>query len=224
MVADAEPVLLKPSPVDAAVGSADAGRSPVRSRIGPNAITRLAEALDSLHGVSDTQALFAAAGLESYLQDPPTEMVDERHVIALHRAGRRIYEQRAFSRIARLAGELTGDYVLANRIPRPAQRVLRPLPAGLAARVLVRAIGAHAWTFVGSGRFSYEARRGGMRLIIEDSPLARDEQADEPLCDYYTATFERIFRELVAPRTRVVETACAAMGAPSCVFDIRFRP
>ena len=224
MVVDGEPAPLKPSHRHAAAPGAGVRSSQVRFRIGPNAITRLAEALTALRGADDTQALFAAAGLEPYLQDPPTEMVDERDVMALHRAGRRIHGQRAFAPIARLAGELTGDYVLANRIPRPAQRLLKPLPATLAARVLVRAIRAHAWTFVGSGRFLFAARRGGMRLVIEDSPLACNEQADAPVCDFYTATFERIFRELVAPTTRVVETRCAATGAPSCVFEVSFRP
>jgi divinyl protochlorophyllide a 8-vinyl-reductase len=224
MVADVDPVPLKPSHPDAAAPGAGAPSSPVRFRIGPNAITRLAEALTALRGADETHALFAAAGLEPYLQDPPTEMVDERDVMALHRVGRRIYGQHEFAPVARLAGELTGDYVLANRIPRPAQRLLKPLPAVLAARVLVRAIRAHAWTFVGSGRFLFAARRGGVRLIIEDSPLARDEQADAPVCDFYSATFERIFRELVAPRTRVVETRCAATGAPSCEFEVSFRP
>lgn len=224
MVADGEPAPLKSPRLAVAASGAGARSSQVRSRIGPNAITRLAEALTTLRGGDDTRALFAAAGLEPYLQDPPTEMVDERDVMALYRAGRRIYGLRAFSPIARLAGELTGNYVLANRIPRPAQRLLKPLPAMLAARVLVRAIRAHAWTFVGSGRFLFKARRGGMRLVIEDSPLARDEQADTPVCDFYSATFERIFRELVAPTTRVVETSCAATGAPSCTFDVSFRP
>jgi divinyl protochlorophyllide a 8-vinyl-reductase len=202
----------------------DDGPAQAGSKIGPNAITRLAEAVTALHGAKATQALFDAAGLARHLLDPPTEMVSEDDVIALHRAGRRLYGLDSFTPIARLAGELTGDYVLANRIPRPAQRLLKLLPAPLAARLLVRAIGAHAWTFVGSGVFAFAPQSGGLRLTIEDSPLARDAQAEQPVCTYYTATFERIFRVLVSPQTRIVETACAAAGAPHCEFDVRFAP
>jgi divinyl protochlorophyllide a 8-vinyl-reductase len=221
---DPERGVREPSEGTSAASSGDDKRAPSVSKIGPNAITRLAEAVTTLHGADATQALFDEAGLARHLLDPPTEMVAEDDVIALHRAGRRLYGLDSFTPIARLAGELTGDYVLANRIPRPAQRLLKLLPAPLAARLLVRAITAHAWTFVGSGLFSFAPRSGGLRLTIEDSPLARDAQAEQPVCVYYTATFERIFRELVSPQTRIVETACAAAGAPHCEFDVRFAP
>ena len=193
-------------------------------RIGPNAITRLAEAIESLHGETAVRELFTAAGQAHHLEHRPAEMVDERDVIALHRAGRRRFGLTAFAEIARLAGRLTGDYVLANRIPSAAQRLLRPLPAALSARVLVKAIGAHAWTFVGSGEFGFKPRRGGLLLTIQDSPLARDERADQPLCDYYSATFERIFRELVSTQARVEEISCTATGAAACCFDVSYRP
>jgi divinyl protochlorophyllide a 8-vinyl-reductase len=42
------------------------------------------------------------------------------------------------------------------------------------------------------------------------------------VCDFYAATFERLYRELVDPRTTAVETACAAAGAAECVFELRF--
>jgi len=100
--------------------------------------------------------------------------------------------------------------------------VLKLLPAPFAARFLVRAIRAHAWTFVGSGRFAFSRRPGGMCLTIEDSPLARGARAEQPVCDYYTATFEQIFRVLVSPETRIVETACAAAGASRCAFEVSF--
>lgn len=223
MATGGEPVPVDRPHSEAAGRPSAEGLTPTGSRIGPNAITRLAEAVTALHGAQSSVELFAAADLARHLEDLPTEMVDERDVIALHRVGRQRYGLEDFADIARLAGELTGDYILANRIPRPVQRLLRPLPAVLAAPVLVRAISAHAWTFVGSGRFRYERRRGGLRLTIEDSPLARGESTDRPVCDYYSATFECIFKALVSPKTRVVESCCAATGAPHCQFDVRFH-
>jgi divinyl protochlorophyllide a 8-vinyl-reductase len=46
--------------------------------------------------------------------------------------------------------------------------------------------------------------------------------ADEPLCDFYAGTFERLFRVLVHPDTVVTETACQATGDASCLFEARW--
>ena len=72
--------------------------------------------------------------------------------------------------------------------------------------------------------FGFKPRRGGLMLTIKDSPLARGERADRPLCDYYSATFERIFRELVCPHTRVTEISCTATGASACCCSALARP
>jgi divinyl protochlorophyllide a 8-vinyl-reductase len=61
-----------------------------------------------------------------------------------------------------------------------------------------------------------------LRLTIAHCATCRGEQADEPLCDYYAATFERLFGTLVHPRTQVTEVECAAMGAPACLFELRW--
>jgi len=50
------------------------------ARIGPNAITRVAEALNARFG--SAVDVFADAGLAHYLAAPPEQMVDEREVIA----------------------------------------------------------------------------------------------------------------------------------------------
>lgn len=193
------------------------------ARIGPNAATRLAEALVTLDGEGAAAAVFEAAHLAHYLEDPPGQMIDENDVIALHRAGRQRYGDAAFMTVSRLAGELTGDYLLDNRIPRPAQQVLRLLPARLAGRALVRAITAHAWTFVGSGSFHHRPLHGGLLLVIEDSPLARQTSSEQPLCGYFASTFERIFRAIVSPTTRVRETRCMATGADCCEFAVSYK-
>ena len=166
--------------------------------------------------------VFRAATLDHYLASPPAEMVGEDEVLSLHRAlHAQVGGARARS-IGWVAGQRTGDYLLANRIPRFVQRLLKVLPARLAARVLVAAIKRNAWTFVGTGTFSAPA---GNPLVLEvtESPLCRGVRQDEPACDFYAGTFERLFSRLVHPQSRVVETACAAQGAPSCRFEVRWR-
>ena len=50
----------------------------LHDRIGPNSITRLAEALSAVEGANTASRLFAGVGLDAYLTDPPEDMVDER--------------------------------------------------------------------------------------------------------------------------------------------------
>jgi divinyl protochlorophyllide a 8-vinyl-reductase len=194
-----------------------AGASDV-GRIGPNAITRVAEAL----GPDRAATLFRAAGLEARLRAPPSRMVPEQDVTALHRALRSSLGEAQADDVARQAGRLTAAYLLAHRIPRPLQWLLRRLPARLAARILVAAIGRHAWTFAGSGRFRVI---GGwpLRLEIAGGPIARAMPSSTPVCGYYAATFETLFQALVSADTSVEEVSCEAMGSPSCLFELRWR-
>lgn len=188
-------------------------------RIGPNAITRVAEALNAARGSADD--IFAAAGLAHYLADPPEAMVDERDVTALQQTLRSQLDAETACRVAHDAGLRTGDYLLANRIPRPAQRILKLLPPGPATRMLLKAVGKHAWTFSGSGHFSYTIGRP-VSVSIQDCPLCRGSHAETPVCDFYRGAFERLFRTLVDPHTDVTETQCQAMGADACIFEMHW--
>ena len=187
------------------------------ARIGPNAITRVAEALRAAQGADATRALFDAAGLSRHLEHPPGHMVAEEDVVALHAALRATVP--GWRIVARDAGRRTGDYLLAHRIPRAVQAVLRLMPSRLAARMLSNAIARHAWTFAGSGRFSAHPGRPAL-LVIEGCPLARGAAAAHPVCDCYAATFERVFRALVHRRATATEIACEGTGAPACRFSI----
>lgn len=208
-------------------------------RIGPNAVTRLAEALDELHGPPVTDAVFGAAGLLRYRQAPPSAMVDEAVVTSLHAALRRTLTPEETATVARRAGALTGDYLLAHRIPAPVRALLRALPAPWAARLLVRAMASHAWTFAGSGAFSSVATSGRrvraegarpgvgpgrprLELAIRNCPLCRGASAPAPVCDYFAATFERLFVNLVSRTAQVHETRCQATGASACRFEVRW--
>jgi divinyl protochlorophyllide a 8-vinyl-reductase len=194
------------------------------ARIGPNAILQVADALRDACGAARTRQLFEAADLAAYLSEPPTGMVDEREVMRLHRVLRAELPPAELRGVVRAAGTTTGDYLLAHRIPRAAQRLLAVLPPSLASRGLLAAIRRHAWTFAGSGTFTDRpGDRGAGRPVevaIADCPLCRGAHAAAPICDYYAATFERLYRVLVAPGAIVVETACCARGDDACRFSI----
>ncbi len=190
-------------------------------RIGPNAITRVAEVLPPRVGSRATHDLFERAGLLRHLQQPPQQMVEEAEVRQLHRTLRETLGVDKARDVAAAAGRATADYLLAHRIPKPLQRVLRRLPAGLSARVLLAAITRNAWTFVGSGEF--KARVGQpVVLSIRHNPLCQGLQAAAPACDFYAATFERLFQVLVHRNSRVREVVCEACGDSECRFEIRW--
>lgn len=187
--------------------------------IGPNAITRVGEALTRFGGAGVADRVFEAAGLLAYRREPPTEMVPEGDVARLHATLFRLLPEPDARAVAREAGRLTGEYLLANRIPRLAQRLLRLLPSTLAAHLLCRAIARHAWTFAGSGAFRAIPGRPTV-LTLTGSRVSRALQTREPACDYFAATFERIFADLVSPRVRVTETECEAAGGRRCRFIV----
>lgn len=205
---------MRPCSIYAADLSAEA-RS---GQIGPNAIVRVAEALEA-EGSGLCEAVFRRAGLTRYLQTPPTRMIDEDDVTRLHMAMRVELGSWAATKISIEAGRLTGDYLLSHRIPRVAQAALRLCPSGIAASLLARAISRNAWTFVGSGTFEVTLKPT-LILRIKDSALCRHQRSDAPLCHYYAATFERLFASVLGPATRVRETQCGATGAKTCEFEV----
>jgi divinyl protochlorophyllide a 8-vinyl-reductase len=195
------------------------GDVPGQGKIGPNAVTRVAEALQEMHGAQLCRDVFAAADLERHLQSAPTQMVDEGDAARLHRALVDVLGFEAADRVAHRAGSLTGDYLLAHRIPQAAQRLLRHLPRRLAAALLLRAIARHAWTFAGSGAFSYSFNPA-LSLRLRGAPVCQLVRNDAPACGYYAATFERVFAAMLGDSTRVIESQCEAQGASQCVFNV----
>jgi divinyl protochlorophyllide a 8-vinyl-reductase len=147
-------------------------------------------------------------------------MVDEAEVTRLHRALRGTLGETVAGRVSFEAGMRTGDYLLAHRIPRAVQALLRVLPAALASRILLSAIGRHAWTFAGSGRFTARSGRDGARLAIAGCPLCRGTQGKAPACAFYAGTFQRLFDALVRRGSTAVETDCEARGDAACVFRV----
>jgi divinyl protochlorophyllide a 8-vinyl-reductase len=179
--------------------------------VGPNAVTRLAEAL-SARAPDALASVFA--GHAGWLDVPPEAMVFEGDVAALHAALWRVLPREEAAKVAHAAGRLTADYVLAHRIPAAARAVLRMLPAAASAPLLGRAVAAHAWTFAGSGRVRV---RNGRPLVVE---IAANPLAVAPGCPWHRGVFERLFATLVHPGAFVSERACCAEGASACRFEI----
>jgi divinyl protochlorophyllide a 8-vinyl-reductase len=187
------------------------------SRIGPNAVTRLVEALVACG--HDPRPIFSQVDLERHLADPPTAMVAEADVTALYVALFTALGADEARRVGDDAGARTARYLLCHRIPKPARAVLRVCPPRLAQRLLLALIAKHAWTFAGSAALTIH-HGNPARVVFAGSPFARGIVSDRPACAFYVGTFRGLCQTLVTPRATVVETACAAAGAPHCVLEI----
>jgi divinyl protochlorophyllide a 8-vinyl-reductase len=203
------------------------------ARIGPNAIIRLQQALLERVGRECARQIFEQAGQGHFAAELPERMVVETSVTSLYTSLPARLGPRLAAEVSAHAGWLTGDYLLANRIPKPVQALLHVLPAPLAARLLIAAIRRHAWTFVGSGRFDVtpvpagirdnvarDGRRARLNLSVEGCPICAGSRQATPACTYYTAAFASLFVALVHRRTCVREVACHALGASACTFEV----
>ena len=211
----------------------DFGSGGASARLGPNAIIRLQEALLASVGAERARSVFERAGQEQFVVALPERMVNEASVTSLYTSLPTQLGPLLAAEVSGRAGWLTGDYLLANRIPKPVQALLRVLPAALAARVLVTAIRRNAWTFVGSGCFdaasvraakrdvvTRDGRRPRLSLRVAGCPICAGSQQATAACTYYAAAFESLFVALVHRRAQVREVACHALGAADCTFEV----
>jgi divinyl protochlorophyllide a 8-vinyl-reductase len=187
------------------------------ARIGPNAVIQLGETF-AAHGDRErAAAIYAGAGCLPWLADPPTAMVEEGAVLGLFAAvAQNMGDDEARARLAE-AGARTGDYIMAHRIPGFAKALLRVMPRPLALRFLLAAIGKHAWTFAGSGRFS--ARAGNPSIVT----IADNLVATQLGCVWHAAVFRRLISNLLRCEADVNETCCCGKGADHCAFSIRLH-
>lgn len=188
------------------------------AQIGPNAVLQLVPVLMDRVGTRTCATILDRAGI--FELPDGLSMIDEGPVVRLHQALRRDLPDQAAA-LGHDAGVGTARYILANRIPGPAQTLLRHLPWRLSARLLSKAIAKNAWTFAGSGHFRVHAP---LVLELRDNPMVRDEWAAHPICHWHAAVFETLYRALVHPDLRCVETHCAASGDDCCRFRLRREP
>jgi divinyl protochlorophyllide a 8-vinyl-reductase len=190
------------------------------ARIGPNAVIQVAAEFQARFGVERTATLVESTTGFS-LDALPTEMIDERHAQALARALVEQLGPTLATNILREAGHRTGDYLLANRIPRIAQWLIRLAPRRIGLRLLLRAMQSNAWTFAGSGRFVISKATPVPDLVFESCAMCRNMHESQPMCDFYAGTFERLIRALVSRYSGVLEEECMALGHARCRFVLQ---
>lgn len=189
-------------------------------QIGPNSIIQTVRALKEIIGENPTCTLLEGAGLAAYLEYKPDHMIDEAEFLALAKVLFAKLDTSTLKAVMRRSGNLTGKYVLTFRIPKPVQQLMKFLPPQLRLRLLLKAIGKNAWTFVGSGTYSFTLKPQP-EITIEHS-IFHTVATDAMLaCSYYTGAFEMLINTMVSPKLRIEEVACVASQAEHCTFTIR---
>lgn len=160
--------------------------------IGPNAVLQAAAVMEERLGHAATTAILTDAQIARL---PSGEhMIPEVDALRLHR-WLALHEPMGALLIAEEAGARTADYIIANRIPQAAAKLLRHLPAMLAAPLLMAAIRKHAWTFIGAGAFTPV---GAWHFTIDRSKADDTLPPPDSLFLWYAAVFTRLYRSLVA--------------------------
>lgn len=189
---------------------------PVTGLIGPNTVLQTEAALIAAGGRALARRVFERAGLVALLRTRPEAMIDQALARALFDA---LYAELPGPQardVARQAGRLTGAYILAHRIPKPAQALLKRLPARFAGPMLLKSIARHAWTFAGSGLCAVTPGPP-VQLTITGNPIA------VPGCVWHTGVLEVLFQTLVSKNAQVRHTRCEHAGAGACAFEIKLR-
>jgi len=197
-------------------GLAPSSPLPNQARIGPNAIIQTVQALKECYGPDQATALLQQSGQAWLIEYHPTEMIDEqlfRDLVLLLVEHLGVADA---TRILERSGQYTARYLLQYRIPGPFQRLLKLLPHRPALALLLLAISKHAWTFVGSGTFTYTLGRPPQLTI------ASGIQARGAIAGFYAGTFETLLQTLIDAQTRVVPVAAQVDGDNHCIYDIRF--
>lgn len=185
-----------------------------QAKIGPNAIIQTVAALQDLHGAAEAATILQQAQHADLNDHLPTEMIHEAEFHTLAAALTAVLGLAQTQQVLRQSGQGTARYLLAHRIPKPFQWLIKQLPWRMGLALLLMAIRQHAWTFVGSGVFTYTLA-GQPRLII-----VRENPADEAVYSFYTGTFEALLQELINAQIHLHEKTDQVGGATRYVATV----
>ncbi|NMW20307.1 MAG: bacteriochlorophyll 4-vinyl reductase [Chlorobiaceae bacterium] len=167
------------------------------SKIGPNSIIQTVAALDAKYGKTKAEAILKKIGQGHFIGNLPKEMIEESKFHAMVISLQKEIGDTATAGILKDSGERTARYLLKVRIPGIFQKLVKLLPSRLAFKLFLFAISKNAWTFAGSGKFSYTMSRPPEITVIVTYPT-------HPVVgNFYLGTFTALLQELVNPKTKI---------------------
>jgi divinyl protochlorophyllide a 8-vinyl-reductase len=185
------------------------------AKIGPNAIIQPVTALRERYGETRAHAILEQGGQAHLCTQLPEHMVDEGDFHELVRALAAQLGPEPTHSLLYEAGERTARYLLQHRIPRPFQALVKRLPRLLGLRLLMWAIGKHAWTFVGSGQFRFVVQQKQPTIHLNVSY-----PSIPPVASFYGGTFAQLIQVLIDPQATVQTSASDAAGTLDCRYKL----
>lgn len=170
-------------------------KSPTTARMGPNSVIQTFNAVKARFGDSKAQELLRCAGLDKYSRELPCEMIDEQEFHRLVKSVCETFNEPVRSEILLDAGRRTAYYLLQTRIPKFFQWLLKRLPTRWAAKLLLRSIQRHSWTFAGSGTFDYQ-----VGVAIEAVVVVKC-VANDTVAYFYGGALHTLFQTLFKDKT-----------------------
>ncbi len=167
------------------------------SKIGPNSIIQTVAALEATYGKAKAETMLSKIGQGYLVGNLPKEMVEEAKFHTLVGALQKEIGETATSRILQESGERTARYLLKVRIPSIFQKLVKLLPPRPAFKLFLFAISKNAWTFAGSGEFTYTMNQPPEITVKVTFPT-------QPVVgNFYLGTFTALLQELVNPKTKI---------------------
>ncbi|MGB9751428.1 bacteriochlorophyll 4-vinyl reductase [Roseiflexus castenholzii] len=191
-------------------------------KIGPNAIIQTVAALRDRLGDEAARATLVRGGAGDLPDHLPHELIDEREFHALVELLLEQIGEEQTNQVMARSGQLTSEYVFANRIPAFARLLLRLLPPSWGLRLLLPAMQRHTWTFAGSGVFAYDLTPTPS-ISITNGALFDTPAMAAAMCAYYRGAFEQMFQKLICSRATLHDLECQARGDRCCRYAIRCR-
>lgn len=182
------------------------------ARIGPNSIIQTAAALEAAYGKKEAEAILNRAGQGHWIGNLPSEMTEESKFHTLVSALEKEIGEKKTAEILEDSGRRTAAYLMRVRIPGFFQKILIPLPPALSFRLLLFAISKNAWTFAGSGEFSYSSGKQPVITVKVTYP------GKSVVGNFYLGTFETLLEELVNPRTSIKASIRKDRGSILCTY------
>ncbi len=190
---------------------------PTHARIGPNALIQTVRALQEICGRAEATAILER-GQQAHLIDyTPTDMVPEADFQALVLLLTTHLGVEQATHVLRLSGQYTAHYLLHHRIPRPFQQLLKVLPRRLALALLLFAIRKNAWTFVGSGTFTYRVGQETQLTIVSGI------HSNGAVCGFYGGTFATLIQQIIDAQARVQATRSQGGEDSRCEYVVLFE-
>ena len=182
------------------------------AKIGPNSIIQTVAALEAKYGKAEADARLTVAGQGHLIGNLPSEMVEEKKFHNLVTSLDKELDSGVLAELLNDSGQRTAAYLLKVRIPGFFQTLLKPLPPGLAFKLLFFAISKNAWTFVGSGDFSYTTGKKPVITVKVTHP------ALPVVGNFYLGTFTKLLKELVNPDTKIEASITGESGNITCRY------